>query len=273
MKRLILAVALCCAFSVYGLATNSDAKLKRIEMLEKKINALKAEREDIKPKYIAIIDEVCILFKKNAVLKDKIKSQSCNHGVCSGSCLKELLEKSENDHKISILEVTAAELELDGTKIELNINKAFIELIKAEIKAGKMPKAPIEIAKALVKRTQTWIGDCEAKVKVKQAKVKEKEANVKYLEICVKNNEIKKYTKGTYSYIGTKNIEIAEMFAKESVLNLKLEQARSETVQAKIKEKQALLKSTQAGVKFCKTFLKFEKAVDKKNLELFFEHG
>jgi hypothetical protein len=36
MKRIILAVALCCAFSAHGIATNSDAKLKRIEMIEKK---------------------------------------------------------------------------------------------------------------------------------------------------------------------------------------------------------------------------------------------
>jgi hypothetical protein len=36
MKKLILTIVVCCAFTVYGIATNSDAKLNDIEMIEKK---------------------------------------------------------------------------------------------------------------------------------------------------------------------------------------------------------------------------------------------
>jgi hypothetical protein len=41
MKNLISGVGVMSSFYLYGIAANSDAKLKRIEMLEGKINTLK----------------------------------------------------------------------------------------------------------------------------------------------------------------------------------------------------------------------------------------
>ncbi|MDR1103959.1 MAG: hypothetical protein LBK92_01170, partial [Endomicrobium sp.] len=105
MKRLILAVAMCCAFSMYGLATNSDPKLKRIEMLEKKINALKDERANIENKLPPIHDEMRVTIKKAMALKDKIINLQRNvfFGV---PYYKALIEKKENDIKILTLRAT-----------------------------------------------------------------------------------------------------------------------------------------------------------------------
>jgi hypothetical protein len=89
MKRLILAVAavICCTFT-YGIATNSDAKLNDIEMIEKKINALKAERANSENKRLPIIEEVGIYIKKAAEFENKTKIPDS------------FSEKVENDIKV-----------------------------------------------------------------------------------------------------------------------------------------------------------------------------
>ncbi|MDR2251381.1 MAG: hypothetical protein LBD98_00890 [Endomicrobium sp.] len=75
MKKLILTIVVCCAFTVYGIAMNSDAKLNDIEMIEKKINALKAERSNIKNKQSSMLelDEVRIYIEKKKGLKNETK--------------------------------------------------------------------------------------------------------------------------------------------------------------------------------------------------------
>ncbi|MDR1104137.1 MAG: hypothetical protein LBK92_02105 [Endomicrobium sp.] len=151
MKRIILTVAVCCVFCVHGIATNSDsdATLKRIEMLKKEINALKVERISIKNKILSTLDERIIAGEKKVTLKDKITNLQRNQ-VLGVPYYKALLEKSKNDLKISTLYATQDKFQLELNKINLNIDKANIELIKAEIKAGKEPNVPLELAKAII---------------------------------------------------------------------------------------------------------------------------
>jgi hypothetical protein len=279
MKKIILVVAVCCAFCAHGIATNSDAKLKRIETLEKEINVLKAERANIVHKYSSVISEVCILLKKKAALKDKVKSQSCNrcnYGVCNGSCPKEILEKSENDLKISTLEGTAAELALDGTKINLNIDKARIELIKAEIKAGRAPEVPLEAVKAMIKYRKAQVKFNEARAKAREAKIKEKEAYIKYLEIDVEmGGEVEKIIKNTNDsdrifYNINTHIEFAKLCDKLAKSELKFKQVKSKRLQAETRQAQAHIKFCKTEHKFYNTCLKFNKVIDEKNLMKFF---
>jgi hypothetical protein len=60
---------------VYGIATNSDAKLNDIEMLEQKINALKAEGANIENKRSSMINEGKIYMKKGRNSRMKLKFQ------------------------------------------------------------------------------------------------------------------------------------------------------------------------------------------------------
>lgn len=140
MKKLILALAECCAFFSQGISMNSDAKLNSIERLEKKINVLKAERENIKHKLSSIQDELSVVEKKKETFKGKIKKPNLyNPEVFACQYFKTMLEKIENDVKKLRLLVAQYKSLLDSDKIDLSIDKAKIELIKAEIKAGKTP--------------------------------------------------------------------------------------------------------------------------------------
>jgi hypothetical protein len=277
MKRIILAVALCCAFSVHGIAANSAAILKRIEMLEKKINALKAERISIEDKRKLILSETSVGFKKIATLKDKIKSITSNPEFHAVSYHKAKLEKSENVVKILTAWVAADKFLPSIDKVNLNIGKANIELIKAEIKARKTPKVPLELAKALIKRSKAFAKLGMAAAKIKQAELKEEEAKIKYLESWVEINEkveeIIKNTNSSNFYIYLTNIEIAELEAKQNTLTLKLEQARRETARVRINVLHAEAEFDKVQYKFCKTYLKFNKEVDEKNLKSFFGHN
>jgi chromosome segregation ATPase len=247
-----------------AIATNSDAKLKRIEMLEKKINALKAERTNIENKCSPILDEMEVLSKRKEALKDKIKKISHNPGVCTSSYFKALLEKAENNIKLLTLYGTYDKLSLDISKINLNIDKANIEIIKAEIKARKTPKTPLDVVKTLIKHTKCLVKYTEANIKAIEAEIKKKRMEINWLEIClekaIKADEIRKNSNDSY-----RNTEIAELKVKEAMLKLKLEQARKETQQAWIKKE-------KISIELCKTCLKVEKVIDKKNLKLYFNH-
>lgn len=95
MKKLVLAVAVCYAFSVHGITVNSDAKLTTIEVAQGKINAFKAERENIDHKYRAIQAERHVALEKIATLEAEIKNLNCNHGVCTVPHFKARIEKIE----------------------------------------------------------------------------------------------------------------------------------------------------------------------------------
>ena len=272
MKKILLAIVVCCSFCCQGIATNSDAKLNAIETIEKKINALKAERENFRSKFMAVVDERCILLKKKRAIKDKIKSL----GICTVPHFKAQIEKRENDIKVLMLFVAEDKFRLDIDKINLSIDKAKVELIKAEIKAGKMPEVPLDVAKALVKRNRALVRVNEATIKIKQAEIKEAEANIKYfeniLETGTKTDEIRKNTNDSYDYICATNIEIAELKVKRATLILKLEQARREIAQARIKEAQAGAEFSKIQHKLCKTFAKLNKVIDKKSFMSVFNH-
>jgi peptidoglycan hydrolase CwlO-like protein len=97
MKKLILALAVCYAFCVQGIATNSDAKLNDIEIAQGKINVLKAERGKIYNKLSPIRDEMGVIMEKKRTLKEKIIS--LERGVLGIPYYKALIEKKENDVK------------------------------------------------------------------------------------------------------------------------------------------------------------------------------
>jgi septal ring factor EnvC (AmiA/AmiB activator) len=276
VKRIILTVAVCCAFSAHGIATNSAAELKRIETLKKEINALKVERENIYNKLPPIRDEMKAITEKMDAINAEIKNPSCNRGVCTIPNFKARIEKIENNIKVLMLFVAEDKFRLDIDKINLSIDKANIELIKVEIKAGKTPKIPLEIAKVLVRRNSALFRVNEATIKIKQAEIKEAKANIKYFENIVetgtKTDEIRRNTNDSYDYICATNIEIAELKVKRAALILKLEQARREIAQARIKEAQAGAEFSKIQHKLCKTFVKLNKVIDKKNFISFFNH-
>jgi hypothetical protein len=278
MRKLVLAVILCCAFSVYGIAVNSDAKLNTVETIRKRITALRAERADIEHKRSSLYDEQGVAKKKAAILKDKIMNLESNNEAYTVSHFKARIEKMENNIKILTTFIAEKKLRLDINKINLNIDKANIELIKAEIKAGKTPKVPLDVARVLIERNKAWVKVNEATVKIKQMEIKEEEANIKYLENILetgkKGDEIRKNANDSYGYIFNTNIEIAELRVKRAMLILKLEQARRETTQARIKEAQAGAEFSKITHKFCKTFGKINKVkvIDKKNFMLLFDH-
>ena len=53
MKKIFLAIVVCCFFNMHAIATSSNAKFKSID---KKINALKDKRENIDRKISALYD-------------------------------------------------------------------------------------------------------------------------------------------------------------------------------------------------------------------------
>ncbi|MDR0399305.1 MAG: hypothetical protein LBH33_05915 [Endomicrobium sp.] len=260
MKKLVLAVAVCCVFSVHGIATNSDVKLNNIEMLEKKINALKAERANIENKRSPIIEEVEIYIKKAAEFENKTKIPDT------------FSEKVENDIKGSKCVLASMKLELDINKVNVNIDKANIELIKAEIKAGKTPKIPLELAYAVLKFTKSSSKVIEAGNKCLQVRIKENEAKIKYLEATIKTQEEReKSTAKDSSYI--RSIEVADLELIETMSRLKFEKVRGEAAQARINEVEACVKYfCKPMTELRKTYLKFEKVVDEKNFILFLKH-
>ena len=276
MKKILLAIVVCCSFCCQGIATNSAAKLNAIETIEKKINALKAERENIEHKDSSLYDEQSVVKKKKEMLRDKITNLERN-GVCGVLYYKTLLEKKENEVKESTLLAAGYKYLVEINKINLNIDKANIELIKAEIKAGETPKIPLDVAKALVNRTKSQIKVCETIVKTYHAKIKEKDAYSKFFESCIeideKADEIRKNTTSSDSYIYTTNIELAEIRAKKAMLRLKLKHAQAERKQVEIKEAQAKAEFSKIDTEFCKTFLKFNKVIDEKNSMSFFNHN
>jgi hypothetical protein len=277
MKKLILAVAICCAFCAHGIATNSDTKLNNIERLEEKINALKAEREVIENKYRLPSDELMGALKKKVALRDKITNLEFNHKAYTDSYFKDLLEKSENDFKIATLHAAEYKFLLDINKINLSIDKANIELIKAEIKAGEKPRVPLDVAKALIESTKSSVKLSEVNVKAIEVKTKEKEANIRYfkniVEGCEKENEIRKNTNDSLTHIYNINIELAELAVKEAMLKLKLKHMRRETVQAEIKKQQAVVEYLKTEHKLRNIYLKFNKVLDEKNLSKFRCHN
>jgi hypothetical protein len=280
MKKLILAVAVCCTFCTQGIATNSDAKFKRIEMLEKKINALKAERISIENKIWSSVDESILADKKKVALKDKITNLPPNQ-VFGVPYYKALLEKSKNDLKISTLYATQAKFRLELNKIEFNIDKSNIGLIKAELKVGKKPKIPLELAKAIVKYKygKSGVNLSDKVSKTIEAKIKEKEACVKlvedYIELAKlrdKAKEISEKNNNSYSRLYNTNTELAEFRIKLGMSRLKLKQAESKRVQLEMKDDQAQVEFSKAMHKFHKIYLKFNKEVDEKNFDEFFYH-
>jgi hypothetical protein len=277
MKKILLALLMCCAFSMLGIATNSDAKLKRVEMLEQKINALKLERANIHRKFLPIQDEIEVVSKKKDAIRKKIINLKCNNEAWSVAYFKDLIEKKKNEIKELTLWTAKDNLLLDISKINLSIDKVNIELIKAEIKEGKTPKIPLDVAKALIKHTKSWIKVNEATIEIKQAKIKEKEANIKYfaniIETGDKSDEINKNTNHSYDYIYSTNIEIAELKVKRAGLILQREQARRDTIYARIKEARAGTEFCKIAHKFCKTLLKFNKVVDEKTFMSFLNHN
>jgi predicted ABC-type ATPase len=269
-------VVVCCTFCTHVIATNSDAKLNDIEKIEKKVDALKAERLNIENKQFFILNEKEIIFKKMDAIKNKL--EHLEHNKASNvAYFKGLIEKKENNIELLKHRIASIKLEIDIDKINLKIDKANIELIKAEIKAGKTPKIPLDLAKSLIKRTMSWIKLNETTIKIKQAEIKENVANIKYfeniLETGEKSREINKNTNHSYAYIQTTNIEIAELYDKRAMLILKLEQARKATAYAKIKEAQAGVEFCKLTHKVCKTFLKFNKSVDRNNFISFLNHN
>jgi hypothetical protein len=258
-KKILLSFIACCVFSAHGIAANSDAKLKRIERIEKKINALKAERTNIRKKQSPIMDEMGIYIKTAAEFENKTKIPAT------------FSEKAENDIKGSRCVLANMKLQLDISKIDLNIDKANIELIKAEIKAGKTPKIPLELAKAALKFTKSTPKAIEAGNKLLQARIKENETKIKYLEAAVKEQEETKKRDAKDSHI--RSIEVAEFQLAETMLKVKLLKAREETSRACTNETKACVKLLcKPLAELRKTYLKFDKAVDEKNFISFLRH-
>jgi hypothetical protein len=274
MKKLILAVLTCCTLSVVGMSVNFDAKLNAIE---RRINALKAERTSIEHKNSSICDELNVVKKKRAELRNKIKILESNNESYTISHFKTRIEKIENDIKLLTLFQSQSKLLLDIDKINLNIDMSNVELIKAEIKTGRTPRIPLNVAKCLTKRNKVLVKVNEATIKVRCAKIKEKVAKVKYLKNIIETGEkfdkISKGTNNSYDYICNTNIEICKLKVKRAMLILNLEQSRKKTVQARIKEAQTGAEFSKIQYKFCKTFFKFNKIVDEKNLMSFFYHN
>jgi hypothetical protein len=259
MKKIVLAVILCCTFSIHVIATNSDAKLTAVEVAQEKINALKAERANIENKRSLIIEEVEIYIKKGKELENKTKIPNT------------FSEKVENDIKGSKCVLASMKLELDINKINVNIDKANIELIKAEIKAGKTPKIPLELAKAVLKLTKSSSKIIEAGNKCLQVRIKENEAKIKYLEAFIKTQEERKKSITKDSYL--KSIEVAELELVEMMSKLKFEKVREETARSRINEVEACVKYfCKPMAELRKTYLKFEKIVDEENFILFLKH-
>ncbi|MDR1086687.1 MAG: hypothetical protein LBL16_00300, partial [Endomicrobium sp.] len=189
MKKIVLAFVVCCAFSAHEIATNSDTKLKRIEMIEKKISALKAECSNIENRLISILDEGEIYIKKGNELDNETKIPEIPIKVLPSTFPKKVLAKTENDIKMLEHGSAIGKLQIDINLINVNIGKANIELIKAEIKAGKTPKIPLELANAALKLTKSSLKSIEAGNKHTQARLKENEAKIKYLEAAIKTQE------------------------------------------------------------------------------------
>jgi septal ring factor EnvC (AmiA/AmiB activator) len=259
MKKILLAFIVCCAFSVYAIATNSNAKLNNIEMIEKKINALKAERANIENKRSPIIKESEIYIKKMEEFKNKTKIPNT------------FSEKVENDIRGLKCALASMKLELDINKIDVNIDKANIELIKAEIKAGKTSKIPLELANAVLKSTKSLSKVIEAENKCFQARIKENEAKIKYLEATIKTQEERK--KSATKDLLIKNIELAELGLVEMMLKLEFEKAQEEMARARTNDVEACVKHYYKPLtKLRKTYLKFDKAIDEKNFVSFLQH-
>ncbi|MDR2818150.1 MAG: hypothetical protein LBB37_01745 [Endomicrobium sp.] len=276
MKKLISAVAVCCAFSVYGIVTNSDAKLNDIEMLEKKINALKAERTNTENKLSSVfeLDEVKTYIEKKKGLKNETKIPEIPTKSPQSTFLKKLLEElEETEHDVKALKsaTVVQKLESEINNINLNIDKANIKLIKAEIKAGKTPKIPLELANAVLKLTKSSLKSIEAGHKYAQAQLKEKEARIKYLETNIKTQEERE--KSTINDLYIKSIELADLELIEIMSRLEFEKARGETAQARINDVEACAKYfCKPMAELRKTYLKFEKVVDEKNFVSFLKH-
>ncbi|MDR2351141.1 MAG: hypothetical protein LBD56_00455 [Endomicrobium sp.] len=271
MKKIILGFTVCCAFSVYGIATNSDAKLNDIEMLEQKINALKAERANIKNKKSSMINEGKNLYEKRRELENETKIPEIPIKVLPSTFSKKVLAKTENDIKALKCVLASMKLELDINKINVNIDKANIELIKAEIKAGKTPKIPLELAKAVLKLTNSSFKSIEAGNKHLQARLKENEVKIKYLKACIKTQEERE--KSTTNDLYIKMIEFAELELIEIMSRLKFEKMRGETAQARINDVEACAKHLcKPMAELRKTYLKFDKVVDEKNFISFLKH-
>jgi hypothetical protein len=259
MKKLILVLVVCCAFCVYAIATNSDAKLNKIEKLEKEINVLKAERAKIRNEQSPILDETEIYMKTGKELENKTKIPDT------------FSEKVENDIKGSKCVLASMKLELDINKINIKIDKANIELIKAEIKAGKTPKIPLELAKAVLKLTKSSSKIIETGNKCLQVRIKENEAKIKYLKTNIKTEEEREKSAAKDSYI--KSIEVAELQLVEMMSKLKFEKVREEVARSRTNEVEACAKYfCKPMTELRKTYLKFDKVVDKKNFILFLKH-
>jgi peptidoglycan hydrolase CwlO-like protein len=259
MKKLVLAVAVCCAFSIHGIAVNSDVKLNDIERLEKEINALKAERANIRNKQSFIVGEIEIYTKKRKELENKTKIPDT------------FSEKVENDIKGTKCVLASMKLELDINFINVKIDKANIELIKAEIKAGKTPKIPLKLAKAVLKLTKSSSKIIETGNKCFQVRIKENEAKIKYLKTNIKTEEEREKSATKDSYI--KSIEVAELQLVEMMSMLKFEKVREEAARSRINEVEACVKYfCKPMTELRKTYLKFDKVVDEKNFMLFLRH-
>jgi transcriptional antiterminator Rof (Rho-off) len=280
MKKLILAVIMCFAFSVHATAACQNANFKRIEIFKKKINALKLERKSIEDKLLPIRNKIKIAMENKIALKEKITKLELSK-TFGDSYFKALIKKKENGIEESRLLIAIHENLFDFDNINFNIDKTKIKLIKAEIKAGKTPKIPLEIAKSMVKYNNPQIKIDKTIVKTYQAKIKEKEAYVKYfksyLEIGDKEKKIRKNTNdlGDYDlsgYIYNTNIEIAKMYNKQAILRLKLKQAQNERAKAEIKEAQAKAEFSKVSYEFCQIFLKFDKVINKKDFMSHYRH-
>ncbi|GMO68341.1 MAG: hypothetical protein Nk1A_7070 [Endomicrobiia bacterium] len=275
MKKLLLAVVVCCAFSIHSMAINYNAKINDIE---KRINALKAERGKIENKNTSLYNEqLKPLKQKMATIDDKILSLEHNEGFCGLPCLKAKIEKKKTEIEQFTLLANVFENIVKIDKINFDIDKANIELIKAEIKAGKTPKIPLEIIEALIKCDKARVKVSEATIKIKQAKIKKMELKIKILKNIIETgeivDEIRKNTNDSYDHIYATNIEVAKQKIKRAKLLLKLEQSRKGIAQARIKEAQTGNKLYKIDQKFCETALKFEKGVNKESFMSFFRHN
>jgi hypothetical protein len=119
MKKLILAVIMCFAFSLHATASSIDAKLKRCEILKEKINALKLERKNIEDKILVVKNEKDAALKKHKEIVNRFQ----NYDFLSHAYSKVQLEESENNFEISKLYAAIAKFRLGISKINLNLNK------------------------------------------------------------------------------------------------------------------------------------------------------
>jgi hypothetical protein len=275
MKKLILAVIMCFAFSVHATASSIDAKLKHVEALENKINAFKTERANIENKLSSIRDEMRAAMEKEKTLREKIINLEHNK-TFDGFYYKALIEKKENDIEFLTSHAAKWKLSADFNKINLNINKAKIELIKVKIKVGKTPEIPLEAERAMVKHIKSGLKLNKAKIELIKVKIKEKEAYVKYLKSCLeiseKIDEISKNVSdsGSVFYTINTNLTFAKLGDKQAVLRLKLKQAQSKKAQTEIKEAKAKVKFSKTEHKLYKTHLKFK--INENDLKNFLYH-